>query len=264
MTAVAPTFSTFTSNNFDLMGELDPSTIAQHADHLSCDVSTFGEVIPPISMSTTYQSGSHRHEKESFVYARDGTPTTQKAEALVGQLEGGHAVMYSSGQAATFSALAHFRPKRVLVRGGYHGTHAAIDHLMTLGVVREKIELPDDLSEHSFEDGDMVWVESPRNPKVDVTDIAACRAVVDQSGRNAHLVVDGTFAPPPVQYALSLGAHAVMHSSTKSVYVIGRDIAATTSDRTGLIDSADHIIHETVFPCSPDTIQGTRTRLVGC
>jgi cystathionine gamma-synthase len=191
------------------------NTLAQHADQSECNVSTFGEVTPPISMTTTYAYNSHRHSNENFVYARDGSPTVCQAEAIVGSLEGGHAVMYSSGQAATFSALTYFRPKRVLVNGGYHGTHQAVDHLLGLGVVKEKLPLPADLREHCFQDGDLVWIETPRNPQCDVADVAAARAAVDGSGAAAHLVVDATFAPPPLQYCLKLGAHAVMHSSTK-------------------------------------------------
>ncbi len=192
-----------------------PATLAQHADHLHCNVSTFGEVVPPISVTTTYSAGSPRFDKEGFIYSRDGSPTVRKAEAIVGQLEGGHAVLYASGQAATFSVLTHLRPRRVLLSGGYHATHFAVDLLMKLGVIAEKIPYPTDLGAHDFRDGDLVWIESPRNPTCDVTDIAAARAAVDRSGTSAKIVVDSTFAPPPLQYCLKLGAHAVMHSSTK-------------------------------------------------
>lgn len=192
-----------------------PTTLAQHADHLFCEVSNFGEVIPPISVSTTYHANSPRLDDEGFIYSRDGSPTVRKAEAIVGQLEKGHAVMYASGQAATYSALTYFRPKRVLVAGGYHGTHHAIELLMQVGTVKEKLLLPHDLQDHCFEDGDLVWIESPRNPTCALTDIRAARSIVDASGTDAKIVVDATFAPPPLQYCLELGAHAVMHSSTK-------------------------------------------------
>ncbi len=192
-----------------------PATLAQHADHLHCNVSTFGEVTPPISVTTTYSTDSPRFETEGFIYSRDGNPTVRKAEAIVGQLEGGHAVLYASGQAATFSLLTHLRPRRMLLSGGYHATHFAVDLLIKLGVIAEKIPFPADLGVHDFRDGDLVWIESPRNPACDVTDIAAARAAVDRSGTSAKVVVDSTFAPPPLQYCLKLGAHAVMHSSTK-------------------------------------------------
>ena len=192
-----------------------PSTLAQHADHLFCDVSSFGEVVPPISVTTTYHCNSHRLDKEDFVYARDGNPTVRKAEAIVGQFERGEACLYASGQAATYSALTHYKPRRVLINGGYHGTHHAIDQLMDLGVVQEKLVLPDDLRDHQFCDGDLVWVESPRNPNCAITDIAEARSIMDRSGTDAKIVVDSTLAPPPLQRCLELGAHAVMHSSTK-------------------------------------------------
>eukprot|EP00591_Stephanopyxis_turris_P010921 CAMPEP_0195510606 /NCGR_PEP_ID=MMETSP0794_2-20130614/3205_1 /TAXON_ID=515487 /ORGANISM="Stephanopyxis turris, Strain CCMP 815" /LENGTH=345 /DNA_ID=CAMNT_0040638059 /DNA_START=50 /DNA_END=1084 /DNA_ORIENTATION=+ len=191
------------------------NTLAQHADHLYSGADTFGDVAPPISMTTTFEKRSHRGESEGFAYSRDGRPTVSQAEAIIGKLEGGHAVLFASGQAATFSALTHFKPKRVFVTGGYHGTHQAIDLLTDLGVIEEKCELPDNMLEQEFREGDLLWIESPRNPNCVITDIADARYIADRSGVDVKVVVDSTFAPPPLQQCLDLGAHAVMHSSTK-------------------------------------------------
>ena len=200
------------------------NTLAQHADHLYSGADTFGDVAPPISMTTTFEKRSHRGESEGFAYSRDGRPTVSQAEAIIGKLEGGHAVLFASGQAATFSALTHFKPKRVFVTGGYHGTHQAIDLLTDLGVIEEKCELPENMLEQEFREGDLLWIESPRNPNCVITDIADARYIADRSGVDVKVVVDSTFAPPPLQQCLDLGAHAVMHSSTKYVSTVQADV----------------------------------------
>jgi len=70
-------------------------------------------------------------------------------------------------------------------------------------------------------DGDLIWLETPLNPTCDVADIGAYVKVA--AGASAYVVVDGTFAPPPLQRPLTLGASAVMHSTTK--YLAGHSDA---------------------------------------
>ena len=78
---------------------------------------------------------------EGLVYARAEQPTRRRLEAVLGALEGGEAVVYASGQAAATAALLHLRPRRVAIaRGGYHGTHAAVDALAPLGVAKVPLE----------------------------------------------------------------------------------------------------------------------------
>ncbi len=179
---------------------LGPETLALHAD---AGLEPAADVAPPIHVATTFEAGN----AEALVYARNDQPTRRRLEAVLGALDGGAAVVYASGQAAATAALLHFLPRRVAIaRGGYHGTHAAVDALARLGV--EKVPLDAPLSA-----GDLVWLETPRNPTCECFDVAAHAARARAEG--AWLVVDGTFATPVLQQPLALGADLVMHSTTK-------------------------------------------------
>jgi cystathionine gamma-synthase len=177
-----------------------PDTLALHADTA---VEPTADVAPPIHVSTTFVA----ENDAALVYARNDQPTRRRLEAVLGALDGGHAVVFASGQAAATGALLHLRPRRVAIQpGGYHGTHAAIDALAPFGV--EKVPLEAEVGA-----GDVVWLETPRNPTCELQDIGAHAARARAAG--ARLVVDGTFATPVLQQPLALGADVVYHSMTK-------------------------------------------------
>jgi cystathionine gamma-synthase len=179
---------------------LHPDTSALHAD---AGLEGAPDVAPPLHVSTTFDADN----AEGLVYARTQQPTRERLEAVLGALDGGEAVTYASGQAAALAALMHFGPRRVAIaRGGYHGTHAVIEALRPYGVAAVPLDAP-------LERGDLVWVETPKNPTCLVEDVAAHASRAHAAG--AHLVVDGTFATPILQQPLALGADAVMHSTTK-------------------------------------------------
>lgn len=179
---------------------LRPDTIALHAD---AAVESDPDVAPPLHVSTTFAADNGA----GLVYARDEQPTRRRLEAVLGALEGGHAVAYASGQAAATAALLDLRPRRVAIQpGGYHGTHAAIAALRPLGIEEAPLDGPPSR-------GDVVWLETPRNPTCEVQDIAAHAARAHAAG--ALVVVDGTFATPVLQKPLDLGADLVLHSVTK-------------------------------------------------
>jgi cystathionine gamma-synthase len=179
---------------------LRPDTLALHAD---VGLEPASDVAPPIHVSTTFAA----ENDAGLVYARNAQPTRTRLEAVLGALDGGEAVVYASGQAATTAALLHHHPRRVAIqRGGYHGTHAAIDALRLFGV--EKVPLDAEVGA-----GDLVWLETPRNPTCEIQDIAAHAERARAAG--ARLVVDGTFATPVLQKPLLFGADLVMHSMTK-------------------------------------------------
>lgn len=179
---------------------LRPDTLALHADS---GLEPAADVAPPIHVSTTFAA----ENDAGLVYARSEQPTRGRLEAVLGALDAGEAVVYASGQAATTAALLHLRPRRVAIqRGGYHGTHLAIDALRPFGV--EKVPLDADVGR-----GDVVWLETPRNPTCEIQDIAGHAERARAAG--ARLVVDGTFATPVLQKPLLFGADLVMHSMTK-------------------------------------------------
>ena len=173
------------------------------------------DVAPPIGVTTTFEAAEDGH-----VYSRQSQPTRDRCESVLAALEATpglptpHALLYSSGLAACHAIMVALLPttRRIVVSGGYHGTHQVIDILKELRAELDIIELPTvEDAEALLQPTDLVWLETPRNPMCEVYDIAgyanlSCKPAV---------VVDGTFAPPPMQRALALGATAVMHSTTK-------------------------------------------------
>jgi cystathionine gamma-synthase len=182
--------------------DLRPETLAVHADG---GVEPSADVAPPIHVTTTFEADNG----EGLVYARNAQPTRSRLEAVLGALEGGEAVVYASGQAATTAALIHLAPHRVaLGHGGYHGTRQAVQAMRRFGI--EEVPL-----DAAMGRGDLVWLETPRNPTVEVEDIAAHARRAHAAG--AFLLVDSTFATPILQRPLALGADLVMHSATKFI-----------------------------------------------
>jgi cystathionine gamma-synthase len=178
---------------------MDPFTQAIHADKPHADGA---DVAPAIRPSTTFTDGNGRR------YRRSSHETTERFEAVLGALEGGYAVCYSSGMAAASAVFDFFRPGRVAVGEVYH----MVAELASDRVRRGDLEIVD---LDGLEEGDLHWLESPSNPKCVVTDVEAISAFNKSSG--AITVVDSTFATPMFVNPLLLGADVVMHSVTKGI-----------------------------------------------
>ncbi len=178
---------------------LDPATLALHADD---GVEPGPDVSPPLHLATTYMADN----SQGLVYGRNDNPTRLRLEAVLGALEGGHAAVYGSGLAAFSALLHHLHPKRVAIDGGYHGTHAVLAQWATLGVQPVPLDI-------ELRAGDLLWLETPKNPMCEIADIAA--GAVRAHAAGAWCAVDSTFATPALQRPLALGADFVMHSSTK-------------------------------------------------
>jgi cystathionine gamma-synthase len=176
----------------------EQATLALHADRSD---EPCADVSPPIHMTTTFE-----RSKDGFVYSREEQPTRKRLESLLGRLEGGFAVTYPSGQAATAAIIGHWKPRRVSIDRGYFGTHELLESFESQGI--ERIGL-----NHELASGDLVWLETPKNPGCELEDIALLAARAHVAG--AVLAVDSTLATPVLQTPLTLGADIVMHSSTK-------------------------------------------------
>ena len=104
------------------------------------------------------------------------------------------------------------------ISGGYHGTHLVISQLQRISggerCTPVPLPTPDEVGQ-SLGAGDVLWLETPLNPTCAVADIGAYCEAAQAVG--ARVVVDGTFAPPPLQRPLECGADIVMHSTTKWV-----------------------------------------------
>lgn len=174
----------------------DPATTAIHGDG---DVASGPEVAPPISVSTTFQRSN-----DGPTYRRYDHATTERLEAVLGSLEGGHAVAYASGMAAIAAVLRLLGPQRIALPDDlYGGTRSFVYSCAERG----EWTVGDDVAT-----GDVLWVESPSNPRCRITDIAAAVAATE-----ATVVVDATFATPLLQRTLELGTSFVVHSTTKFI-----------------------------------------------
>ena len=168
---------------------------------------------PPMTLSSTYVHDA------SVEYGRDGNIAWGALEAALGALDGGYAVTFASGLAAT-TAIAGLVPAGgsvVLSSVTYHGVRHIFDGMAADGRVELRIVAPDDTAAivAASEDAAMVWVESIANPLLVVADVPAIAA-----GARAHgaiTVVDSTFATPLRQRPIELGADIVMHSATKLI-----------------------------------------------
>ena len=178
---------------------MDPFTAAIHGDKEYADGA---DVAPAIRPSTTFEADTGRR------YRRTSHETTERFEAVVGALEGGHAVCYSSGMAAAAAALDFYRPGSVAVPDVYHMIRVLIEDRADHGDLR--VVDPDTL-----DTGDIQWLESPSNPLCTVTDIPAVAA--RNADRGVITLVDSTFATPVFSNQLSHGADVVLHSVTKAI-----------------------------------------------
>jgi cystathionine gamma-synthase len=168
---------------------------------------------PPITLSSTYVHDAR------LEYGRDGNAAWGALEAALGALDGGQAVTFASGLAAT-SAIASLVPAGgtvVLSSVTYHGVRHIFDTMEAEGRVHLRIVAPDDTDAviGAADGAAMVWVESIANPLLVVADVPAIAAAA--RARGAVTVVDATFATPLRQRPLELGADIVMHSATKLI-----------------------------------------------
>ena len=168
----------------------------------------------PIDRSTTwpYEDG----EPGRFTYSRFSSPTLVEAERRLGELDGGDALLFSSGAAACTSVvLALLSPGQTvaIAEGAYYGTGVLLDELARWGI--EKVEF--DQTGAPPDGVDLVWLEAPSNPFLTMPNFAAAAA------HPARVVCDSTAATPLNVRPLELGCDLAIHSATK--YLAGHDDA---------------------------------------
>lgn len=178
-----------------------------------------GAVTLPLHMSTTFQRDADGGYARGYSYIRADNPTRRALEHCLTALEGGaDATCYASGVAASLAVFSLLRPGQRIVAPieAYHGTNKQLrDLIAPMGVRCDFIDMTD-LSQVAAalqEKAQLVWIESPSNPMLKLSDIAAIVALAQRQG--AWVGCDNTFATPVWQKPLQLGADLVMHSSTK-------------------------------------------------
>ena len=192
-------------------------TIAVHSGR-SVDPST-GAVAPPIHMSTTFEREADGTYPHGFVYGRTGNPSRTLLEECVRDLEGGEvAAAFGSGMAAILSIFQSMSPGDHVIapQDVYHGTARVLRELMT----RWKLETSfvdmtdmDQVQRAINPRTRLTLVETPSNPLLKITDIAAVANLAHRHGITC--VCDNTWASPVLQRCLELGADLVVHSTTK-------------------------------------------------
>ena len=204
-----------------------------------------GEVSPPIRLSTTFARDAHNALPSSHNYIRESNPTQELLEGALARLEGGEAALaFASGMAAGVALLqalpsgshvlfpedAYYGvgivAREFLPQWGLTATFAPLHDLSALaGALRPETAL--------------LWLETPSNPLMRVTDLAAACALARRQG--ARIVVDNTFPTPALTQPLRLGADVVLHATTK--YIGGH------SDVQGgaLVFARKDALHQHVF-----------------
>ena len=179
---------------------------------------TTGAVVRPVHFASTFVQ-HHAGEWREFDYSRSGNPTRKAVEQTVASLESGtHALAFASGMAATHAATMLTESGDHILAGSdiYGGTYRLIHKITNRTGV--SVTLADSRDLQRLEEAiqpttKLIWIESPGNPLMSITDVAACAEIARR--HNILLGVDNTFASPVFTRPLELGADIVMHSATK-------------------------------------------------
>jgi cystathionine beta-lyase/cystathionine gamma-synthase len=177
-----------------------------------------GAVVPPIHVASTFVQPRAGVWAE-FDYSRSGNPTRKSFERTIADLEGGvGALGFASGMAATHCAMMLLESGDHVLAGAdvYGGTFRLLHKVLNHAGIN--VTLADSTNLAAFAAAitpktKMLWVESPGNPQMSITDIGAVASLAKQRG--VLLGVDNTFATPVLTRPLELGADIVMHSATK-------------------------------------------------
>ncbi|HEX8990992.1 MAG TPA: cystathionine gamma-synthase [Anaerolineales bacterium] len=181
----------------------------------------FGAVMTPIYQTSTYRQDGVGRARQGYEYSRTKNPTRLALEACLAALEGGqHGLAFSSGMAATDTVLRLLDAGAHVLAGNdvYGGTFRLFDKVLRrYGLNFDFIDTtdPENIAEALTPETRLVWLETPTNPLLSVTDIRAVAEAVHAHSAHSLLVVDNTFATPYLQRPLELGADLVVHSTTK-------------------------------------------------
>lgn len=188
----------------------------------------------PIVLASNFREGGE--------YGRThGTDTWAALETAIGALEGGRAISYSTGMAAAAAVLYALAPKVLVIpRWSYMGVRALLAEHEQQGHLQVRpvdIAATDEVVA-ALDGADMLWIETPTNPTLDVADLPALVAAARTRG--VRTVVDSTFATPLLQRPLEHGADVVMHSATKF-------IGGHSDLMLGVCVTADDAVYDRLF-----------------
>src|SRR5215210_581608 len=180
-----------------------------------------GAVMTPVYLTSTYMQDGVAKPRQGYEYSRTQNPTRKALQDCLAALEGGnYGLAFASGLAATDTVLRLLSADDHVLAGNdvYGGTFRLFDKVLR----RFKLDFtfadttdPESVAEALTPSTRLVWLETPTNPFLRVTDIRAVAEIVHTHENKPLLVVDNTFATPYLQRPLELGADIVVHSMTK-------------------------------------------------
>jgi cystathionine beta-lyase/cystathionine gamma-synthase len=177
-----------------------------------------GAIMTPIYQTSTYvQSAPGQHK--GYEYARSQNPTRAALESALAIIENGkYGLAFSSGVAATDAVIKLLAPGDEVIAANdmYGGTYRLFTKVFEkFGIKFKYVDTtnPENITTALTAQSKLIWIETPTNPLMNITDIEAVSKISKKAG--TILCVDNTFASPYLQNPLDLGADIVMHSSTK-------------------------------------------------
>jgi len=182
-----------------------------------------GAVTPPIHLSTTFERSSEGGYPRGYSYSREDNPNRHALEECLAALEGGtHAICFSSGLAVVTALVQGLEPGAHIVAPDdvYWGLRKAIGEVFgKWGIETSYVDMTniDDFHAALRPATRLVWIETPSNPLMKVTDLTSIAALARLGGANILTVCDGTFATPVLQQPLDCGIDMVAHSTTKYI-----------------------------------------------
>ena len=196
-----------------------------------------GAVVPPIYLSTTY-SFADFDTKRAYDYGRSGNPNRDILADTLAELEGGaRGIITATGMAAVHLAtqLLNNDDTLVIPHDCYGGSYRLFTSLEKRGLLKLKVldlTKPESLEQISTIKPKLIWIETPSNPVLRLTDIKAVTDIAKQCG--ALVAADNTFLSPALQNPIKFGVDIVVHSTTKYINghsdVVGGAVAAATQE----------------------------------
>lgn len=211
-------------------------TLAIHAGQAP-DLAS-GAVMPPIVLSTTFERAADGSFPHGYIYTRENNPNRSALEQCLAALEGGaDCAAFGSGLGASMAIFQALAPGDhvIMPDDAYHGVSRLVREIMKpWGLQASIVDMTnlDAVRAAVQPNTRLIWLETPSNPLLKISDIAAIAAIAHDAG--ALLAVDNTWATPMLQQPLALGADLVMHSTTKYLGghsdVLGGAVVARTKD----------------------------------
>lgn len=195
---------------------MHPETIAIHGKYHARKAGD--PVIEPVISSTTFRHPETGLDSSGFAYTRHNNPNRQNLEQTLAALENGaQAACFSSGSAAAMAVFQSLKPgDHVLYPSDvYHGTRALLVQLFDQwGLKYQEVDMrySENIKKAILPQTRLIWLETPSNPLLHITDIKAVRAL---AGNDILICVDNTWMTPLLQKPLDFGADLVVHSTTK-------------------------------------------------